>query len=121
MRPVRCAVNFNDILQIEGGLEEMWAESRDTVNEKFIFAIPKPIRMWLNGDGADLQKLGIIPTQQQLHNNRPGHTQRCRCSSLPWEPPNQDMTAGLWVSTMLGRSPEEKRSLTGRKQQTIRL
>lgn len=47
MRAVRCAVNFNEILQTEAGLEEMWAESRDTVNEKCAFASPKLIRMWL--------------------------------------------------------------------------
>lgn len=47
MRAVSCAVNFNEILQTEAGLEEMWAESSDTVNEKYAIASPKLVRMWL--------------------------------------------------------------------------
>lgn len=41
MRPVRCAVNFNEILQKEVGGQE----SRDSVNEKCVFASQKLIRM----------------------------------------------------------------------------
>lgn len=47
MRAASCAVIFNEILQTEAGLEEMCAESRDTVNEKYAIASPKLVRMWL--------------------------------------------------------------------------
>lgn len=39
MRAVRCVVNFNEILQKEVGLEEMWATVKiDTVKEKCVKA-----------------------------------------------------------------------------------
>lgn len=52
MRAASCAVTFNEILQTEAGLEEMWAESRDTVNEKYAIARPKLVRMWLRHRSA---------------------------------------------------------------------
>lgn len=82
MRAVRCAVNFNEILQKVVGLEQMWAESTDTVDEICVFASQKLIRTWLNGDGTDLQTLGITPTKQQLHNNRPRHRRASKPNSF---------------------------------------
>lgn len=110
MRAVRCAVNFNEILQTEAGLEEMWAESRDTVNEKNVhLRVQSSLECGSNGDGADLLNLGIIPTKQQLPTNRPRDPQRTRYSSFPREPPNQTvwMTAGLLLSTMPTRRKQK--------------
>lgn len=117
MRAVRCAVNFNEILQTEAGLEEMWAESRDTVNEKYAFASPKLIRMWLERDGADLQNLGIIPTKQQLPTNRPRDPQRTRYSSFP-RASKPNSLDDSWTFT-LPPCREAHQKKAQRKQQTV--
>lgn len=69
--------------------------------------------MWLNGDGTDLQKLGIIATKEQLHNNRP-HTQRIQYSK-----PNSLGDSWTFSLQLVGEPRLRKSSLTGRKQQMI--
>lgn len=100
MRAVRCAVNFNEILQKVVGLEEMYAESTDTVTEKCVFASQKLPSMWLNGDGTDLQTLDISPTNISSTTTAPVTPRGF--SFLPREPPNQTVwvTAGLLVLAM---------------------
>lgn len=99
MRAVRCVVNFNEILQKEVGLEEMWATVKiDTVKEKCVKAHQNVAeQQWHRSAKAGHYSHPTAAPQQQALSYPKGSL-----LFLPWESPNQTvwMTAGLLVYTM---------------------
>lgn len=90
----------------------MWAESRDTVNEKYAIASQKLIRMWLGRRRHRSAKSGHYSRQTAAPHHQASRSPEGPLLFIsPREPPNQTvwMTAGLLVSTMQGGPPEESR------------